>query len=52
LKKLSKLVNIIPVLAKGDQYTKEEVIQIKENFRLEMASYKLDLYDCYKVELL
>ena len=31
MKKLAKYTNIIPILAKGDTYTPEEVIEIKNN---------------------
>ncbi|KAM3134847.1 hypothetical protein pb186bvf_013016 [Paramecium bursaria] len=44
LKKLSHLVNIIPILAKGDSFTQEETIQIKNNFLEQIRNYGIQLY--------
>ena len=34
MKKLARYTNIIPVLAKGDTYTPEEVREIKNNINM------------------
>lgn len=35
INKLSKYVNIIPVLARGDTYTKDEIREIKKNILIQ-----------------
>ena len=31
MKKIQKFANVIPILAKGDSYTKQEIIRIKQD---------------------
>ncbi|CAD8180526.1 unnamed protein product [Paramecium pentaurelia] len=46
LKKISGLVNVIPILAKGDSYTKNEIIQLKQQFNDLINEYHIDLFKC------
>ncbi|CAD8092735.1 unnamed protein product [Paramecium sonneborni] len=46
LKKISGLVNVIPILAKGDSYTKNEIIQLKKQFNDLVNEYHIDLFKC------
>ncbi|CAD8184442.1 unnamed protein product [Paramecium pentaurelia] len=46
LKKISGLVNVIPILAKGDSYTKNEIIQLKQQFNDMINEYHIDLFKC------
>ncbi|CAD8183168.1 unnamed protein product [Paramecium octaurelia] len=46
LKKISGLVNVIPILAKGDSYTKNEIIQLKQQFNDMINHYHIDLFKC------
>ncbi|CAD8089002.1 unnamed protein product [Paramecium sonneborni] len=46
LKKISALVNVIPILAKGDSYTKNEIIQLKQQFNDLINEYHIDLFKC------
>jgi len=46
MKKLSFLFNLIPVIAKSDQYTKDEIREIKEEFHRKIATAgQIHLYD-------
>nr|CAI38984.1 septin, putative [Paramecium tetraurelia] len=49
LQKLSNLVNVIPILARGDQYTKSEVLELKLRYNTIFKEFKIDLYDCLKI---
>ncbi|CAD8085529.1 unnamed protein product [Paramecium sonneborni] len=44
LKKISEIVNVIPILAKGDSYTKNEIIQLKQQFNDLINEYRIDLF--------
>jgi septin family protein len=52
MKKLSKYLNVIPVLAKGDCYTQEEVLMLKQELCREAAQMKLEWFDCEAVKYL
>ncbi|CAD8205746.1 unnamed protein product [Paramecium octaurelia] len=49
LQKLSNLVNVIPILARGDQYTKSEVLELKLRYNKTFKEFKIDIYDCLKI---
>jgi septin family protein len=49
MKKLQRYTNIIPILAKGDSYTPEEIIILKNNIRTEAYDNKIDWFDCENV---
>lgn len=49
MKKLQKYVNIIPILAKGDAYTVEEIKLIKTNLISEASAHKIKWFDCSEV---
>ena len=51
MKRLSQYVNIIPVLAKGDCYTQEEVKILKEELKRGADEAKIDFFDCQKVSI-
>ena len=45
MKKFQKYANIIPVLAKGDSYTIEEIKEMKLNLIKEAHDYKIEWFD-------
>jgi len=45
MKRLKKYVNIIPVLAKGDSYTVNEIKEMKLNLIREAHDYKIEWFD-------
>ena len=49
MKRLQKYVNIIPILAKGDCYTPEEVRTLKRELCKEAELVKLEWFDCENV---
>lgn len=49
LKKLSKYVNILPVISKADSLTLRELNQLKEDIIVQASDYKIDFYDCIDV---
>ncbi|CAD8132816.1 unnamed protein product [Paramecium pentaurelia] len=49
LQKLSNLVNVIPILARGDQYTKSEVLELKQRYNKTFKEFNIDIYDCLKI---
>ncbi|CAD8090120.1 unnamed protein product [Paramecium sonneborni] len=49
LQKLSNLVNVIPIIARGDQYTKSEVLELKQRYNKIFKEFNIDLYDCLKI---
>ncbi|EGR33121.1 hypothetical protein IMG5_061200 [Ichthyophthirius multifiliis] len=49
MKQLEKIVNIIPILSKGDSYTTSEVIQIKKSLLNDASNYKLNWFN-YKIQ--
>ena len=46
MKKFSKLSNLIPILAKGDCYTQEEIREIKKEFIIEAKEHGVEWFDC------
>ena len=50
MKKLQKYVNIIPILAKGDSYTVEEIKNIKLTLINQAHDHKLEWFDCLEVK--
>lgn len=50
IQKLSNLVNVIPILARGDQYTKVEVLELKQRYNKLFIEHKIDLFDCLKID--
>jgi len=46
MKKLSKYTNVLPILAKGDSYTYQEIIEIKNQILNESIKQKLSFFDC------
>ena len=49
MKKLQKYVNIIPILAKGDSYTVEEIKSIKLTLINQAYDHKIEWFDCLEV---
>jgi len=49
MKKLQKYVNIIPILAKGDSYTVEEIKAVKLTLINQAHDHKLEWFDCLEV---
>ncbi|CAD8103503.1 unnamed protein product [Paramecium sonneborni] len=49
LQKLSNLVNVIPIIARGDQYTKSEVLELKQRYNRIFKEFNIDIYDCLKI---
>jgi Septin family protein len=49
MKRLKKYVNIIPVLAKGDSYTVNEIKEMKLNLIREAHDYKIEWFDFAEV---
>lgn len=49
MKKLQKYVSIIPILAKGDSYTVEEVKLMKLNLINQAHDHKIEWFDCAEV---
>jgi septin 7/cell division control protein 12 len=47
--KLSNMVNVIPILARGDQYTKKEVLELKKQYDKMFSQYHVDIYDCLNI---
>ena len=46
MKKLSSIFNLIPVIAKSDHYTKDEILEMKQEFHRKIAAAgRIDLYD-------
>ncbi|KRX06260.1 P-loop containing nucleoside triphosphate hydrolase [Pseudocohnilembus persalinus] len=45
MKKLQKYVNIIPILAKGDSYNQEEIIEIKQNLIKEAQTKQIHWFN-------
>ncbi|KAM3140059.1 cell division control protein [Paramecium bursaria] len=48
LQKLAKIVNVIPIIPKADQYTVDEILAIKKQYTKKFEEYKIDLFDCLK----
>ncbi|KAI6653832.1 Septin-1-like [Oopsacas minuta] len=46
MKKLCSVVNIIPVIAKADTLSEEEVVMLKEKVRQELLENSIEVYDC------
>lgn len=44
MKKLSQLVNVIPILAKGDSYTKMEIQEIKMHFSEQLLEFRIEIF--------
>ena len=51
MKKLQKYVNIIPILAKGDSFTVEEIKAIKLTLINQAFDHKIEWFDCLEVML-
>lgn len=49
MKKLQKYSNIIPILAKGDSYTSEEIKAIKLALINQAHDHKIEWFDCLEV---
>lgn len=49
MRKLKKLCNIVPILARGDSYTVEEVKEIKTQLLGKAKQWKLDWFDFNEV---
>ena len=43
------MVNVIPILARGDQYTKNEVLELKKHYDKMFSQYHVDIYDCLNI---
>ena len=52
MKKLQKYANIIPVIAKGDCYTFDEIKEIKLNIIKQAEENNLIWFDCIEVKLI
>lgn len=48
MKKLQKYVNIIPILAKGDSFTPDEVREIKKTISNDAQKFNLKWFDIKK----
>lgn len=49
MKRLKKYVNIIPILAKGDSYTVNEIKEMKLNLIKEAHDFKIEWFDFVEV---
>ena len=49
MKNLATVVNLIPLIAKGDAYTVEEQMQLKRIIKKSLCDYRVECYDCIKV---
>jgi len=52
MKNLKKFSNIVPILARGDSYTTEEVKSIKTSFLKEAQEWKLEFFNFHEVQIL
>lgn len=45
MRELGQMFNLIPIIAKSDQYTKEEILEMKEEFHQRVREANVQLFD-------